>query len=180
MVDDRVGGFRLAQRLTGMTWLAAGLLSQALRAWRLLQPIAGRRLAAVAAVQAKAAFQFRDAACQGVSGRQPVLQHFDLCLLCCDDLLRRRKGGRSSIINWSGLGSRWRQHRELDSCPESPVKPMTDRATWAVTKMRANGTVSNLKLLLHVPLTTCINHGGAFRWHCWPRRSASSTLHTTR
>ena len=65
MVDDRVGGFRLAQRLTGMAWLAAGLLagllSQAGDAHRLLQTVAGWRFAAIAAVQAKAAFQFGDA-----------------------------------------------------------------------------------------------------------------------
>jgi hypothetical protein len=58
----RVGGFRLAQRLAGMARLAAsllaGLLSQAGDAHRLLQTVAGRRFAAIAAVQAKAAFQF--------------------------------------------------------------------------------------------------------------------------
>ena len=64
-------------------------------------PLENRSAELQAAVQAKAALQFRDAACQG--GNQ-FFQHFDLCLLCCDDLLRRRKGGRSSSINWPGLG----------------------------------------------------------------------------
>src|SRR5215212_767129 len=129
MVGGGIGVLNLAQGLAWVAALSAGLLArgraQALRAWGLLQPIAGRRLAAVGAGLAKLALQFRDAACQG--GNQ-FLQHLDLCLLCCDDLLRRRKGGRSSVINWPGLGIRWRRHGELDSCPESPVKPLTDRA----------------------------------------------------
>src|ERR1035437_3860943 len=127
MVDGGVGVFNLAQGLAWVAALSAGRLArglaQALRAWRLLQPIAGRRLAAVAAVLAKLALQLRDAACQ--RGNQ-FLQHLDLYLLCRDDLLRRRKGGRSSVINWLELGIRWRRHEELDSCPESRVKPLTD------------------------------------------------------
>src|ERR1035437_8287395 len=128
MVDGGVGVFNLAQGLAWVAALSAGRLArglaQALRAWRLLQPIAGRRLAAVAAVLAQLALPRVDAACQ--RGKQFLL-HLDIYLLCRDDLLRRRKGGRSSVINWLELGIRWRRHEELDSCPESRVKPLTAR-----------------------------------------------------
>src|ERR1035437_2683641 len=129
MIGGGVGVLNLAQGRACVAALPAGLLArglaQALRTWGLFQPIAGRRLAAVGAVLAKLALQRRDAACQG--GNQ-FLQHLDLYLLCRDDFLRRRKGGRSSVINWPGLRIRWQRHGELDSCPESRVKPPTDRA----------------------------------------------------
>jgi hypothetical protein len=63
MVDGRIGGFDAAQRLAGMAFLAAGPLArafaQAAGAGRLLlQTVAGRGFAAVAAVQSKLTFQF--------------------------------------------------------------------------------------------------------------------------
>jgi len=62
MVDGGVRGFSPAQRLARMAVLPAALLArwfpQAPNPWRLLQPVAGRWLAAVAAVQPEAALQF--------------------------------------------------------------------------------------------------------------------------
>jgi hypothetical protein len=77
VVDGRIRAFAPPQRLTRMTFLAAGLLAgglaQAAGAGRLLQAVARWRLAAVAAVQAEPAFQFGDARLQrghlsGVTG----------------------------------------------------------------------------------------------------------------
>jgi hypothetical protein len=85
MVDDRVGGFGPTQRLAPMTLLPAGLLArrfaQAADTDWLLQPIARRWLAAVAAVQPKTALQFRQPPCQGriLGAKQP-----DLSLQCRD------------------------------------------------------------------------------------------------
>jgi hypothetical protein len=63
VVEDGLGMFGLPQRAAGVPLLAAGLaarrLAQAGRARRLPQPIAGRRLAAVGAVQSKLPLQFR-------------------------------------------------------------------------------------------------------------------------
>ena len=63
MVDGGIGLFNPAQRLARMAVLPAGLLArwfpQAADPQRLLQPVAGRWLAAVAAVQPEAALQFR-------------------------------------------------------------------------------------------------------------------------
>ena len=65
MVDGGIGGCSPAQRLAGMALLSAGvfagLLAQTGDADGLFQPIAGWRLAAIAAVQAEPAFQFDDA-----------------------------------------------------------------------------------------------------------------------
>jgi hypothetical protein len=63
MVDRGIGGFRPAQRLSGMAGLTAGRLAgrftQAADPRRLLQSVAGRWFAAVAAVQPETAFQVR-------------------------------------------------------------------------------------------------------------------------
>jgi hypothetical protein len=57
-----------SQRLARVALLSAGPLAgpfpQIADPWRLLQPVAGRRLAAVAAVQPELAFQFGDACLQ--------------------------------------------------------------------------------------------------------------------
>jgi hypothetical protein len=67
MVDGGVGFCNLAKRFAGMPLLTAGLLAgrfaQAADTRRLLQPVAGRWFAAVAAVQSETALQFSDA-CQ--------------------------------------------------------------------------------------------------------------------
>src|SRR5271157_496504 len=86
----------------------------------LVQSVAGRRFAAVAAVQAKAAFQFSDA---GSERRDDLPLRAVLFQQCRDDLAKRRRlAGRCAIIG-VGMGiGRWKRHRELDSCPESPVK----------------------------------------------------------
>jgi hypothetical protein len=65
MVDGDVGVFSPAQRFAGVAFLSAGLLAgsaaQAPDARRLLlQPVAGRWLAAIATVQSKLTFQFGD------------------------------------------------------------------------------------------------------------------------
>jgi hypothetical protein len=68
MVDGGVGCRSPAQRLAWVALLStgplAGPLPQIADPWRLLQPVAGRRLAAVAAVQPKLALQFGDARLQ--------------------------------------------------------------------------------------------------------------------
>ena len=65
MVNERVGRLAPAQRLAQMARLPAGLLagalSQAADPRRLLQPVTGRRLAAVAAVQPETALQLGNA-----------------------------------------------------------------------------------------------------------------------
>src|ERR1700677_3934500 len=67
MVDGGIRLFNLAQRLTRMALLPAGALArwfpQAADPHRPLQPVAGRRLAAVAAVQPETALQFSQPPC---------------------------------------------------------------------------------------------------------------------
>src|SRR5208283_2924169 len=125
MVDGGVGVFGSAQRLTGMALLSArlfaGRFAQASRARGfLVQSVAGRRFAAVAAVQAKAAFQFSDA---GSERRDDLPLRAVLFQQCRDDLAKRRRlAGRCAIIGVGMRIGRWKRHRELDSCPESRVK----------------------------------------------------------
>ena len=109
MADGGVGVLDLAQGPAGVALLPAGLLArrftQALRAWRLLQSAAGWRFAAVGAVFAKLALQFRDARC--LRGGQ-FLQCLDLDLERPDNLHRRRKGAAGYVIWGAGAAIRWR------------------------------------------------------------------------
>jgi hypothetical protein len=65
MVDGGIGLCNLAKRLAGMAVPTAGLLAgrsaQAPDPWRLLQPVAGGRFAAVVAVQPETALQLSEA-----------------------------------------------------------------------------------------------------------------------
>jgi hypothetical protein len=135
MVDGGVRCFSAAQRPTWMTFLSAGLFAggfaQAPRAWRLLQSIAGRRFAAVGAVQAEAAFQFRDAGrlsrddipLRTVLFQQRVdlfPQRGDDFPQCGDDFPQCRglAGRRTKTSPRMGIGRR-QQHGKLDSCRDS-------------------------------------------------------------
>jgi hypothetical protein len=84
MVDDRIGRLAPAQCLARMALLPTGLLAgrfpQTADARRLPQPIAGRWLAAVAAVQPETALQLGNlcAQCRHV-GRMPGLLRQQQC-----------------------------------------------------------------------------------------------------
>ena len=95
VVDDNVGVLRPPQRRAGVPLLAAGLasgrLAQARRPRRLLQPIAGRWLAAVGAVQPKPPFQLRHTRQQTLDDLVPC---GDLRLKPCDHIRRADRGGR--------------------------------------------------------------------------------------
>ena len=79
MVNGGIGGFNPAKRLARMAPLTAGLLARrfakAADPRRLLQPVAGGWLAAIAAVQPETALKFGKSSCQrhDLSTKQPVL-----------------------------------------------------------------------------------------------------------
>jgi len=111
MVDGGIRPFNTAKRFAGMPLLTAGLLAgrfaQAADTRWLLQPVAGRWLAAVAAVQPETALQFSDACQKRLS-------------LADKKLDLRLQGGNGRLIAiygrcwvWDRAGRLGRCHRRL-------------------------------------------------------------------
>ena len=93
MVNRGIGCFNPAKRLARMAPLTAGLLARrfakAADPRRLLQPVAGGWLAAIAAVQPETALKFGKSSCQrhDLSTKQPVLGP-----QCLDNRLAAHRG----------------------------------------------------------------------------------------
>jgi len=108
VIDRGIRRFGAAQRPAGMAFLAAGPLArafaQAADTRRLLQTIAGWRLAAVAAVQPKLTFQFR----------HPHDQRSVLGAQLSNDRFIASQARRVAIRSLSSLGQ---CHQHLDSRP---------------------------------------------------------------
>jgi hypothetical protein len=107
MVDGGIGLFDLAKCLAGMPLLTAGLLpgrfAQAADSRWLLQPVAGRWFAAVAAVQPKTALQFSDACQKRLS-------------LADKKLDMRQQGGNGRLVATYGRCWVWDRARRLGRC----------------------------------------------------------------
>ena len=123
MIDDQIRRGGLAQGfagLPGLPDLPAGRLArcaaQAAGPRRLLQPVARRRLAAIAAVQAKAALQLRHAGqkLRVLRNKCGVLcnKHRVLRLQCGNQRQRSPSRGRKLVTKIEILG---RCHQHLDS-----------------------------------------------------------------
>lgn len=134
MVDPGVGRFRPAERLAGMTRLAAGLparsFTQAADADQLLQPVAGWRPATVGAVQPKPALQFGNASLLRQKQR--------------DEVVSRKLAEGGVIHRPLGIGNPPQCQPECQplspATHEYPPPDQADRlgkpdtGTWAVTK----------------------------------------------
>lgn len=111
MIDSGIGFFNPAKRLARMALLPAGLLTrwfpQAADARRLTQPVAGRWLAAIAAVQSEAPFQFRQPPRQR---RILGAKQRNLNLQCRYDRIATSRG-RAIVSGGCVVG---RRHRHVD------------------------------------------------------------------
>ena len=134
------GDVRIGDLVQGLAFVAllpagrfAGWLAQTAGAplpLRLVQPVAGRRLAAVGTVQSKPTLQLHNPCHQRRDGllerRVPGPKPRIL-------LRQRRRGG--GLMGGSSAGSvLGRSHGEVDSYAESRVNSFLERATWAVTR----------------------------------------------